>query len=57
MKYRVLVFFIGFILPAVCFWLGGFDFNERGADAVLCFILCLIFGVVSSACPALRDLD
>jgi hypothetical protein len=27
---------IGALVP-IAFWLGGFDFNHRGGDAVLCF--------------------
>ena len=37
---------IGALLSLCFFWLGGFDFNERGIDAVVCSIITISFAVI-----------
>jgi hypothetical protein len=39
-------FIIGFVLSCICWWLGGFDFDTRGSDAVNCFATSLGSGVL-----------
>lgn len=40
-------------IAAVCLlsWIGGFDFNERGASAFFIAYLSITFGVVAAAFP------
>jgi heme/copper-type cytochrome/quinol oxidase subunit 4 len=40
----ILGFALGFLLTTIMFWLGGFDFNERGAVAVVWLTCSLTFG-------------
>ena len=42
-------FIIGVMLTSTGFWLGGFDFNERGNVAVLMYLTCLLSGVMGAA--------
>jgi len=45
------------LIPAL-FWIGGFDFNQRGERAVLCAIATVVFsGTVLLLATALRDLE
>jgi len=30
---------------AGAFWLGGFNFDRRGEVAVVCYFMCVLFGV------------
>lgn len=37
---------IGIFLALIGIWLDGFDFNERGGRAVICYFLSLLCGFV-----------
>ena len=41
-----IAYLIFFCLSLGLFWLGGFDFNERGADAVFCAFISLFAGAL-----------
>ena len=45
----ILGFALGFLLTTIMFWLGGFDFNERGVMAVVWLIYSLAFGCMGIA--------
>lgn len=53
---------VGTFMDAIClaaFWLGGFDFNERGEVAVMClFSTVILFALGMAAvltCPFIND--
>ena len=37
-----IVFLLGMVIVPFLFWLGGFDFNERGETAALCALASLV---------------
>ena len=39
----------GVVSVLVLYWLGGYDFNQRGEKAVSCMVLSLIGGSVAMA--------
>ena len=50
-KARSIVSVIVMAIVLGLFWLGGFGFDERGAEAVFCFISVTVFGLWGFACP------
>lgn len=54
---RFFGFVIGVMLVCVGFWLGGFDFNERGFDAVACLLIALFVGALFASAITALDLD
>jgi hypothetical protein len=49
---RVLVSLLVALFVPVCFWLGGYNFDSRGIQALLCFVYTPIAFVMSYICPA-----
>lgn len=50
--------FMAVILTTLCliaWWVGGFDFNERGRDSVFCFLCGAVSFAGGLACPLLDD--
>lgn len=45
----VLCFLITFSLMSFAFWLGGFDFNERGFNALTWFVSSMVVSVIAIA--------
>lgn len=43
------------VLTAGAFWLGGYDFNERGVVAVWVLFTCIFAGVMIFAYPGWDD--
>ena len=40
---------VAFVCLGFYFW--GFDFNERGDTATLCFLISAVFGFIGITCP------
>lgn len=52
---RIIFSIVNIILTLFLFWLGGFDFNERGEVAVICFLFSFAVGALSYTCPFIKD--
>ena len=39
-------FIIGVMLTVIGFWLGGYNFNERGDVAVHIYLTCILSGII-----------
>lgn len=48
---RLIVFTLAFVGMTVLFWVGGFDFNERGPMAVLWIVLSFFAGTLAATYP------
>ena len=53
MKYKLNIIFgiLGFLLVTAFFWLGGWDFNERGHVAVLWLYISCVLAVLGFGFP------
>ena len=51
---RIFCFILGAGLVAAGFWLHGFDFNERGGEALTVYLMGLLVGGFLSALPGIR---
>ena len=48
---RALIFVASMAVVAVIAWVGGYDFDRRGADAAVLLIFGLGLSFVASICP------
>jgi len=48
---RLIVFIIVVLATVFAFWLGGFDFTERGPTAVVCYLAALFIGLFAVSNP------
>ena len=48
---RFIVFLIACAAVTFAFWLGGYDFNDRGWVAVTWFLACWMFGLMAISYP------
>lgn len=48
---RFIVFLIACAAVTFGYWLGGYDFNDRGWVAVTWFLACLMFGLMATSYP------
>jgi hypothetical protein len=54
MKRVVLSALVGLLVPAL-FWLGGYDFDQRGSGAVMCAVYTLLVGGMAYMFPGWDD--
>lgn len=43
------------LLVVLMFWVGGFDFNERGEVAFVCACIALVAAAIAYVCPLWED--
>jgi hypothetical protein len=56
-RLRLLAGVLGAMFVSVIFWLGGFDFNERGKEAVFLFVFATGAFVAGATWPYIEVKD